>query len=298
MEGMSLSPIMRVIERVKRIRVVARVLEINARFGEDGGGYLAASLTYYAFFSLFPLLLLGASVAGFVLAGDPEGQARLAQKLAGSIPGLGTLLGDNVRAVVDSRGAAGIVGLLGALWSGTGLARAASFGLARIHRTKDPGNYFKTQAWALGSTVGLGLLAVATTALGAAIPSLGVHGVQHATLIVAGIAVSLVLDLVLFVTAYKVLHRGPSTPFRRIWRGALLPAVGWTTLKFAGSWYATRTVKGSTAVFGAFASVVGILVILFLISRLFLFGAEVNAIFDPQAEAASTSVTKTKVAAA
>ena len=31
----------------------------------------------------------------------------------------------------------------------------------------------------------------------------------------AGVIVSLFLDLVLFVTAYEVLHRGPSTPGRQ-----------------------------------------------------------------------------------
>jgi inner membrane protein YhjD len=296
-DPMNLTPFKAAIARIRRNRLVARVLEINGRFGADGGGYLAAALAYYAFFSLFPLLLLGASVAGFVLAGDPAGQARLAGKLAGSIPGLGSLLGDNVRAVVDARGATGIVGLVGALWSGTGLARAASYALATVNRTKEPGNYLKTQAWALSSTVGLGLLAVATTLLGAGIRAVPVHGAAHLGLMISAIVVSLVLDLTLFVTAYKVLHRGPSTPMKRIWRGALLPAAGWTALKFAGSWYAARTVKGSTAVFGAFASVVGILVILYLISRLFVFGAEINAVFDEDRTPLSTQMRKAKTAA-
>ena len=144
----------------------------------------------------------------------------------------------------------------------------------------------------------MGALAVLTTALGAAIPSLDVHGAGRATRVVAGVVVSRALDLLLFVAASKGLHRGPSTPIRRIWRGALLPAVGWTTLKFAGSWYAARTVKGSTAVFGAFASVVGILVILFLISRLFLLGAEINAVFEPQPKSKTEPERKRKVAAA
>ena len=278
---MNFSKITAPLERVKKNRVVARVLEINGRFGDDGGGYLAASLSYYAFFSIFPLLLLGASVAGFVLAGDAAGQARLASKLAGSIPGLGSLMGRNISTIVAHRGATGVVGLLGALWSGTGLVRAAGYALAKINRTKDPGNYFETQAWAIGSTIGLGLLVVLTTALSASVLKLNVHGPAKAGIVVAGIVVSLILDLTLFVACYKVLHRGPSSPVKRIWRGAVLPAIGWTVLKFAGSWYASRTVKGSTAVFGAFASVVGIMVILYLISRLFIFGAEINAVFDP-----------------
>ena len=41
------------------------------KFFEDQGPYLAALITYYGFLSLFPLLLLLASVLGFVLAGQP-----------------------------------------------------------------------------------------------------------------------------------------------------------------------------------------------------------------------------------
>jgi inner membrane protein YhjD len=294
---MALDVIRTWIDRLKRNRVLARVLEINSRFAEDGGGYLAASITYYAFLSIFPLLLLGASIAGFILAGDPQAQADLARRLAGSIPGLGTLLGQNVQAIVDSRGSTGVVGLLGALWSGTALARAASFALARINRTKEPGGYFETQAWAIGSTIGLGASAVATTVLSTAIPALSVEGPAKIGIVTAGIIVSITLDLGLFVVAYKLLHRGPSTPVRRIWRGALLPAVGWTALKLSGSWYATRTVNGSTAVFGTFASVVGILVILYLVSRLFVFGAEINAVLDERIVAAAPE-RETKVVAA
>jgi membrane protein len=232
-----------------------------------------------------------------VLAGDTQAQADLANKLAGSIPGLGTLLGDNVRAIVDARGSTGVIGLIGALWSGTGLARAASYSLARVHRTKDPGNYFETQAWALGSTIGLGLLAVITTALSTTLLALSVAGLAKVALTLAGVIVSLALDVTLFVVAYKVLHRGPSMSLRRIWRGALLPAGGWTALKLAGSSYAKSTVAGSTAVFGAFASVVAILVILFLVSRLFVFGAEINAVLDEKERPATTKRERAKSAA-
>src|SRR5439155_11946572 len=158
-------------------------------------------------------------------------------------------------------------------------------------------NYFGTQAWAIGSTIGLGLLVVATTVAAAGLRAVNIQGPARVGMMVAGVVVSLGLDLVLFVTAYKVLHRGPSTPLKRIWRGALLPAVGWTALKFAGSWYAARTVKGSTAVFGAFASVVGIMVVLYLIARLFVFGAEINAVFDEQTSPSSVQERKARAAA-
>jgi len=295
---MGISPLTAALDRVKRNRLVSKVLEVSARFDADGGGYLAAAIAYYAFFSLFPLLLLGASVAGFVLAGDPAAQLQFAERIAGAIPGLGPILADNVRALVDARGATGVVGLVGALWSGTALARAASFALARINRTTDPGSYLATQVWAIGATVGVGALAVATTALGAAVPAIAVDGAGGVALRVAGVGVSLALDLLLFIVAYKVLHRGPSIPVKRIWRGALLPAAGWTTLKFIGSWYAARTVKGSTAMFGAFASVVGIMVLLFLTARLFAYGAEINAVLEERQAPNAAGAKKSARAAA
>ena len=42
------------------------------KFGDDQGGGLAALVAYYAFFSLFPLLLVFVTVLGFVLHGQPQ----------------------------------------------------------------------------------------------------------------------------------------------------------------------------------------------------------------------------------
>ena len=42
------------------------------KFGDDRASSLAALVAYYAFFSLFPLLLAFVSILGFVLEGDPS----------------------------------------------------------------------------------------------------------------------------------------------------------------------------------------------------------------------------------
>lgn len=281
---MAFEGIRRRIDAVKRNRVIDFVLTIQKRFGEDGGGNLAASLTYFAFLSLFPLLLVAASVLGFALANDPAGQQDLADKLAGSIPGLGQTLSENVRALVDSRNAVGVVGVLGALWSGTALARASSFALSRVHRKKENGNFVNTQLWAIGSTIGLGALALLATAVGAALPAIAFSDAAGALLGLLGIVAGFALDLALFTACYRVLNRSLPRPITRVWRGALIPAAGWTVLKFVGSWYAKQTTEGSTAIFGTLGSVVGILVILYLVSRLFIYGAELNAVLREREE--------------
>src|SRR5207245_1054727 len=45
-------------------------LAVIYKFFDDRGSYLAALVTYYAFVSLFPLLLLFYSALGFFLQGD------------------------------------------------------------------------------------------------------------------------------------------------------------------------------------------------------------------------------------
>ena len=44
------------------------------KFADDQAGKLAALIAYYGFFSLFPLLLLFATILGFVLNGNPSAQ--------------------------------------------------------------------------------------------------------------------------------------------------------------------------------------------------------------------------------
>ena len=66
--------------------------------------------------------------------------------------------------------------------------------------------------------------------------------------------------------------------WRQILPGAVFAAVGWTLLKIFGTWYATWTVEGSESVYGTFAATIGVLVILYLAARLFVYGAELNAV--------------------
>src|SRR5579875_3591928 len=46
-------------------------LAVLYKFVDDSGSYLSALIAYYAFVSLFPLLLLFTTVLGIVLVGNP-----------------------------------------------------------------------------------------------------------------------------------------------------------------------------------------------------------------------------------
>lgn len=250
---------------------------LSHRYGDDAGEYLAASIAYYAFLSFFPLLLLGLSVVGFAMAGSPGLRAEIEVGLTRSVPGLEGLIGRNLDAVRHARAAAGLLGLAGLLWTGTGVVGAGRNAVRRIFRQGPPRGGLRERAWLVGMTAGLGLVGLAATALATAAATVEAGGLGGVLLRVLAALVAFVLDLALFLAAYRVLMRSPA-PWRDLVPGAVFAAIGWGVLKLLGSWYAARTVQGSQSVYGTFAATVGVLVVLYLAARLFVYGAELNAV--------------------
>ena len=47
-------------------------LAVLQKYADDQGGFLAATITYYGFFAVFPLLLVLTTGLGFLLRGHPH----------------------------------------------------------------------------------------------------------------------------------------------------------------------------------------------------------------------------------
>src|SRR5215471_6699457 len=103
-----------------------RVMRVQGRYSELNGNYLAAAVTLAGFLSIFPLLLVGFAVLGFLSQGRVD--------LAGDIISRLGLTGDTARFVTDlirqtehSRHVASVVGFVGSLWTGLGLVAAVQY---------------------------------------------------------------------------------------------------------------------------------------------------------------------------
>ncbi len=264
------------LERIKRSRVVRIGRATADRYGDDAGGYLAAAIAYYGFLSFFPLVLLGVSVVGFALEGNPDLRAEIEAALTRSVPGVDALVGRTLEAAQEDRVTIGVVGLAGLLWTGTGVVGAGRNAVRIVFREGPQMGGLKRKAWLVAVTAGLGLVGLAATSLGAVAASLDAAGVAGVVLRGFGLVVAFALDVVLFLVTYRVLRRD-----RAAWPdlvpGAVFVAIGWNALKLLGAWYAGRTTQGSAPVYGAFATTVGVLVIMYLAARLYVYGAELNA---------------------
>ncbi|HEX5877836.1 MAG TPA: YhjD/YihY/BrkB family envelope integrity protein [Actinomycetota bacterium] len=265
------------LERIKRSRVAAIAQATSGRYGDDAGGYLAAAIAYYGFLSFFPLMLLGVSIVGFALERNPSLQAEVEAALTRAVPGVEALVERSLLAAQESRVAVGLVGLAGLLWTGTGVVGAGRNAIRIVFREGPPRSGLARVAWLVTVTIGLGLVGLTATSLQALAGAVESDGPAGVALQVVSVLVALGLDVVLFLVTYRVLRRG-----RAAWPdlvpGAVFVAIGWTGLKLLGAWYAGRTAEGSAPVYGAFATTVGVLVIMYLAARLYVYGAELNAV--------------------
>lgn len=142
---------------------------------------------------------------------------------------------------------------------------------------EDDANLVEQKLRNLAAVVWLGLLAVLGGAAGA-LPGLNLTGPLQFLMGIGGTALSLLVDSLLFLSAYRILAAGKGPPWRDLWPGALASGVGWTLFKVAGSSLLARQVASARPVYGSLASVVAVLLYFYLVAQLYVYGAEFNAL--------------------
>jgi membrane protein len=246
----------------RRHTAAAFTVAVVRKFLDDRASNLAALIAYYAFFSLFPLLLALVSVLGFVLQDNPSLQEDVLDSALARIPVIGAQLSDGIEPLTGSELALA-VGLAGALWAGLGVTVALGRAFEEIWdipRLEQRGSLAARMRGFLVLLV-LGLALVAMTIL----EQMGALGLALAT------------NLAVFLAAFGLLT---ARPFRitELLPGVALAALGALALQAAGSWYVERTVSRASDTYGTFALVIGLLSWFWLFSHLLLLAAEVNVV--------------------
>jgi len=245
------------------------------KVGDDNGGKLAAQLTYYGFLSLFPLLLVTVTVLGYVLDGRPDLQAKILDSAVAQFPVIGDQLRQNVQSLRGSPFAL-VVGIAAALWGGLGVTQAAQDVMATVWQVprRDRPTFVARLLRGLILLVILALAVVSTavlSSLATAMNGLGFVGRVGLT------AAALVLNVGWFAIAFRAL-----TPRALRWRevmpGAVVAGIGFQILMTVGTAIVAHQLKGTTSSYGVFGIVLGLLAWIALLSTVFVYSAEVNAV--------------------
>ncbi|WP_083862827.1 YihY/virulence factor BrkB family protein [Gordonia soli] len=248
-------------------------LAVVYKFVDDQGGYLAALLAYYAFISLFPLLLLFSTVLGLVLVDRPDLQQRILDSALSQIPVIGDQLGTPEQ--LSGGVPAIVIGVIGSLYGGLGVAVAAQNAMNvvwAVPRNERPDPFVaRGKGLLLLSTVG-------TAVIGLAI----INGVVSAIELgsfgrIAVIVASVLLNTAVFVVAFRIgTARGVTV--REVLPGAAAAAIGWQAMQSFGSVYVQQVIGNASTTNGIFAVVLGLLAFLYVAAILFVFCLEFNAV--------------------
>lgn len=256
-------------------------------YGEDRVARMSAAVAYRAIFALAPLLLVAVFVFGLLIGGNGEARIEIlgaVDRIAGSQ--VQEAVNEVLSSVEDSRNVAGVFGFLLLLWTASALFMDLQNSLNDIfhvpyERTSGVGAFIRKRGIGFLFTLGLGLVLIAVWLLNVVWNLLGglfpddlaaVHGIIG----VLTPLVSLVVLPLVMALAFQVLSR-VKVRWRAVWWGSFFTSVAFLAAAYGAGLYFSES--GSTAA-GVAGSIFIILLLAFILSSVFLFGAEVIKVYD------------------
>jgi membrane protein len=258
-----------------------RIMVAQDRYNECKGDFYAAGITYFTIFALFPLLMVGFSIGGFVLANQPDLMTEVEERIRSAVSGdLGSQLVELMDSAIDSRGTVGLIGLATAAWAGLGWMANLREALSQMWEQRhEPAGFVATKLsdlLALVSAFVALALTIGLTALSKESPMttvLGWFGLQDVPGLSVGLQVaswvfSIGISWLLFTWIIARLPR-ESVSFRSSLRAGLIAAVAFEVFKQVASIYLRSVVTGPAG--ATFGPVLGLMVFAYITARLILF---------------------------
>ena len=260
----------------------------------------AAAISYHVLFSLVPFVALLVSVLELLLPETTE--RRMIDWLVGAVelPGdIGTSVEDAVERAGPPATVAGVVALVGLLWTASGMMASVRLAFRAVWGTDDVRPYLRGKLLDLVLVLGAGVLVVAAFGLTVIVQlvtdtsteiaeRLGQDGTATSTLgSLAQLAGSLALALAAFTLLYRVVP-AVAPRLRDVLPGAIVATVGFYLASAGFSVYLTRFANFDE-LYGPLGAVLAFLVLVYVAAMVLLFGACVAAAWPASAVAEPSS---------
>lgn len=252
-------------------------------FMRTGGSTNAAAISFYAFFSLIPVMFLVTAGVGFFLGARPELQERVIGMVSESLPYLSDTIIRELKELSENWRTFGWIGLVSLVFAAEFVMSAMVRALTAIFGTQKSFGILRTRLIGLFMIL-LAILAalssIAVTALSYIIQDLdtGIQGLQYAfnllTLLVFGLVLPFFLVTGIIAVVYRVLA-GANLDLKHAFFGSMLFALLWEAAKQLFALYVANF-QSYNKFYGSIGALMILLMWIYYSSSLFLFSASVS----------------------
>jgi len=264
--------------------------QVVVDYNADHGSLMAAAVSFYAFLSLIPLVLLAVAVAAHCLGSPERAQEIVFSYMRQGVPALRGTSGEMqvqslLEGVVRGRGAATGIGIVILLWTGTTGIAVLDQAINVAWRVQQRRGFLATRVRAVLVMLLLGVLLATSFGI-----TVVVDAVRHSHVAVLGhtpgewsrmwtflgYLLPFVVTVVAFTVGYRVL---PNTkvPIRIAFVGGLFAGVAWEAAKLGFGWYVAN-VAAYSKVYGSLAGIILFLVWINYSAIITILGAELASI--------------------
>ncbi|MFH1560104.1 MAG: YihY/virulence factor BrkB family protein [Chloroflexota bacterium] len=264
---------------VKFVGICAQA--VNDFLGKNGP-QLAAAISYYALFSLFPLAL--AIIFGLSFFLEPDSIEDLAQRVAEQAPVSKKTVSDVLTGTLDSRSIAGFAGIIGLLWAGTAVFGAIRKGVNATWGITRPRPFFQERLIDISLMLGAAILMLVSVFSTAALAYLReiLEFITRETHVNGDLLwdrlASLIPPTLSFIVFLGIYWFLPNTKVRltEALPGAIAATMAFEVVKNAFVWY-VRNYSIYTTVYGSVGSIAALLMWVYISAVILLFGSLITS---------------------
>jgi len=270
-----------IIERINQatgnsIDIIQRTVE---RINEERASEAAASMAYYGFFSLFPLLLVAVVVVSTVLE-NTLSEEQVLEVLIQAIPFSGDLIAENIQQVLKARSSVGLIGLVGLTWSALGAFTVLMRNINRAWPNTKARNIIKMRLMALAMLAAMitGLISLFIfNTVTRFLPQDINEAAEKASS--SQSFTQVMIGLLLFASLLILYWWLPRTKVR--WKeaawGAMIGSIGISIVTTGFTWFLESGLSNYNLVYGSLGAIVALLFWIYMLSLIIFSGAHLSA---------------------
>ena len=244
------------------------------KFGDDNANLVVVALAWYGFTAIFPLLLVVVTIFGLI------GQQAIGDGVLRTLhefPVIGSDFNPGHSTHLNGSALGLVVGLIGLIYGSQGVTQTAQLAMATVWNIPqiDRTGFLPRLGRSVAGLITIGVAFF----VNAFVTTYATGGTSSYAIRIPVLAGLLVLNCALYFATFTLLTAKVVGPRGHL-PGAILGGVAFTALITVGAGLVTHALKNTSATYGAFGAIIGIVAFLLLLAKLSLYAAELNPVLS------------------